>query len=107
MALLYRLSSDMNPLHADPAAACAAGFARPILHGLGTYGVACHAILKSCCDYRPERLHSLQTRFSAPVFPGETIRTEIWREGAQVLFQSRVLERDKIVLSNGSADIDG
>jgi len=105
MALLYRLSSDMNPLHADPAVACAAGFARPILHGLGTYGVACHAILKSCCDYRPERLQSLQTRFSAPVFPGETIRTEIWREEGRALFRSRVLERDQIVLSNGSADI--
>lgn len=115
MALLYRLSGDMNPLHADPEAAKAAGFPRPILHGLGTYGVACHAILKMCCDYRPERLQSLETRFSAPVFPGETIRTEIWRanedsEGGQggskrVYFQSRAVERDKIVLSNGIADI--
>ncbi|MDY7579750.1 MaoC/PaaZ C-terminal domain-containing protein [Herbaspirillum sp. RTI4] len=105
MALLYRLSSDMNPLHADPATAIAAGFPRPILHGMGTYGVTCHAILKTCCAYRPERLQSLQARFSSPVFPGETIRTEIWRDGGRAYFQSRVVERDKVVLSNGVADI--
>jgi acyl dehydratase len=105
MALLYRLMGDMNPLHVDPEVARAAGFARPILHGLGTYGVACHALLKTCCNYQPERLQSLGARFSAPVFPGETIRTEIWREGSRVHFQSRVTERDKIVLSAGVAEI--
>ncbi|WP_034301484.1 MaoC/PaaZ C-terminal domain-containing protein [Herbaspirillum sp. RV1423] len=104
-ALIYRLSADRNPLHADPETARQAGFPAPILHGLATYGVACHALLRACCDYRPERLRSLATRFSAPVFPGETIRTEIWRDGGHVRFQSRVLERAKLVLSNGSAQV--
>jgi len=105
MALLYRLSGDMNPLHADPDVARAAGFARPILHGLGTYGVVCHAILRACCNYQPERLQSLGVRFSAPVFPGETIRTEIWREGDEVHFQAHVVERATLVLTNGVAQI--
>ena len=104
-ALIYRLCADLNPLHADPAVAKAAGFERPILHGLATYGVAGHAILKTCCDYDPARLKSLGLRFSSPVFPGETIRTEIWREGSKVQFQARVLERDKIVLSHGIAEV--
>lgn len=104
-ALIYRLCADLNPLHADPAVARAAGFERPILHGLASYGVAGHAILKTCCDYDPSRLKSLGLRFASPVYPGETIRTEIWREGARVQFQARVVERDKIVLSHGVADV--
>lgn len=70
-ALLYRLSADLNPLHADPQVAGAAGFQRPILHGLATYGVACHAILKSCCDYRPERLRALSARFASRYTPAK------------------------------------
>ena len=81
MALIYRLSGDYNPLHAEPAAAKAAGFDRPILHGLGTFGVSGHALLKTMCGYDPARLKSFSCRFSAPVFPGETIRTEMWRDG--------------------------
>jgi acyl dehydratase len=104
-ALIYRLSGDMNPLHADPEIAAAAGFPRPILHGLCTFGVAGHALLKSCCNYRPERLSSMRVRFSAPAFPGETIRTEIWREGATISFRARVVERDVIVLNNGRAEL--
>jgi acyl dehydratase len=104
-ALLYRLSGDLNPLHADPAVAEAAGFPRPILHGLATFGVGGHAILRTCCDYDPSRLRSLFTRFSAPVFPGETIRAEMWRRDGTVLFRARVLERDTVVLSSGSAEI--
>jgi acyl dehydratase len=77
--LLYRLNGDFNPLHADPAVARAAGFDRPILHGLCTLGIAGHALLRTCCGYDPARLRSLSLRFSAPVFPGETIRTEMWR----------------------------
>jgi acyl dehydratase len=105
MALIYRLSGDSNPLHADPAAAQAAGFARPILHGLATFGVAGHAILKTCCDYDAARLKMINARFSAPVFPGETIRTEIWRRDTQLLFRARVLDRDLVVLNHGSARI--
>jgi acyl dehydratase len=104
-ALIYRLCADPNPLHAEPAVAWAAGFSRPILHGLCTFGVAGHAILRTCCNYEPERLSGLSVRFSAPVYPGETIRTEMWRRGATVLFRSRVIERDMMVLSNGVAVI--
>ena len=92
MALIYRLSGDYNPLHAEPAAAKAAGFDRPILHGLGTFGVSGHALLKTMCGYDPARLKSFSCRFSAPVFPGETIRTEMWRDGPVVSFRARVVE---------------
>ncbi len=106
-ALLYRLSGDPNPLHASPRLAAESGFAAPILHGLCTLGVAGHAILKRCCGYAPERLESLALRFSAPVYPGETIRTEIWRDGETVSFRARALERDVVVLNNGKAVVAG
>jgi len=104
-ALIYRLSGDPNPLHASPSVAKAAGFERPILHGLCTWGVAGHAILKSCCGYDPAQLRSMALRFSAPVYPGDTIRTEMWRDGGVVSFRARALERDVVVLNNGRADI--
>ncbi len=97
-ALLYRLNGDDNPLHADPGVAARAGFPRPILHGLCTLGVVTHALLRALCDYDPARLGALDLRFSAPVYPGETIRTEIWRDGG---FRARVLERDVVVVNNG------
>jgi acyl dehydratase len=105
MALIYRWNADMNPLHADPAIAKAAGFPRPILHGLATFGVAGHAILKEMCGYDPARFKSIAVRFSAPVYPGETIRTEMWRDGPIVSFRARVVERDVIALNNGRAEI--
>ena len=104
-ALIYRLSGDYNPLHAEPAFAARAGFERPILHGLCSFGVSAHALLRTWCDYAPERLKSLQVRFSAPVFPGETIRTEMWRDGGVVSFRARAVERDVIVINNGRAEI--
>ena len=104
-ALIYRLCADPNPLHADPSVAKAAGFPRPILHGLCTYGVAGHAVLKMFCGYDPAKLTALSVRFSAPVFPGETIRTEMWRKNDTVLFRSRVLERNIVVLNNCVATI--
>lgn len=106
-ALIYRLSGDTNPLHADPEIAAQAGFPRPILHGLGTYGVAGRAILRACCNNDPARLKTLNVRFSAPVFPGETIRTEIWQDGTTVSFRCRVVERDAMVLNNGLAMLAG
>jgi acyl dehydratase len=105
MALIYRWNADMNPLHADPAIAKAAGFPRPILHGLGTFGVAGHAILREMCGYDPARFKSIAVRFSSPVYPGETIRTEMWRDGAIVSFRARVVERDVVALNNGRAEI--
>ena len=106
-ALIYRLSGDYNPLHADPKVAQAAGFKAPILHGLCTLGVAAHAILKVQCGYDPARFRSLALRFSAPVYPGETIRTEMWREDGVVSFRARVVERDVVVLNNGRAEVAG
>ena len=104
-ALIYRLSGDYNPLHSDPDVAAKAGFPRPILHGLATYGVAGHAILKSVCGYDPTRLRSLSARFTAPVFPGETFATSIWREGHVVSFETRCVERGVLAIGNGRADI--
>lgn len=98
-ALIYRLNGDLNPLHSDPAVAAKAGFPRPILHGLCTFGVVCHALVRALCGYDPARLKAMDVRFSAPVFPGETIVTEIWRaEGA---FRAKVAERDVVVVNNG------
>ncbi|MET0540987.1 MAG: MaoC/PaaZ C-terminal domain-containing protein, partial [Variovorax sp.] len=104
-ALLYRLCSDLNPLHADPAVARAAGFKQPILHGLASFGVAGHAILRTCCGYDAARLTSIGLRFASPMYPGETLRTEIWRDGERVQFRARSLERDVVVLSHGTATL--
>ena len=104
-ALIYRLSGDVNPLHAEPTFAREAGYPRPILHGLATFGVAGHALLKTLCNYDPARLTAMAGRFSAPVFPGETIRTEIWRDGDVVSFRARALERDVVAINNGRAAI--
>jgi len=106
-ALIYRLSGDYNPIHADPEAAAKAGFEAPILHGLCTLGVATRAILSTFESGSPERLKSLFVRFSRPVFPGETIRTEFFATGREVRFRSRAVERDVIVLDRGSAVFAG
>ena len=104
-ALIYRLSGDDNPLHADPAVARAAGFARPILHGLCTMGIACHAVLRTLLGYDPAAVRGMRVRFTAPALPGETIRTEIWQDGAVVSFRSTALERGAVVLDAGRLDL--
>jgi acyl dehydratase len=104
-ALLYRLNGDRNPLHADPAAALQAGFERPILHGLCTYGVIGYLLVRTVCNHDPSRLLSLGARFSSPVFPGETIRLEAIRRSDEVHFQATVPERNVVVLSQGYARI--
>jgi acyl dehydratase len=85
--------------------AAAGGFKAPILHGLCTLGVAGHAVLRCCCGYDPARLKSLKLRFSSPVYPGETIRTEIWQDSSVVSFRATAVERGAVVLNNGRAEI--
>lgn len=104
-ALLYRLSGDRNPLHSDPKIAKMAGFPRPILHGLCSYGTACRAVLKTICKYDHTMITGFDVRFSAPVFPGETIVTEMWKDGNVVSFRSKVKERDIVVLNNGKCTL--
>lgn len=100
-ALLYRLTGDRNPLHASPAFAARAGFAAPILHGLCTYGIACKEILASLCGYDPAAIESYDARFTAPVLPGEQLRTEIWVEGSDVFFISSIEACGTVVLNHG------
>ena len=100
-ALLYRLTGDRNPLHADPEFARRAGFPAPILHGLCTYAIACRAVLASVCDYDPMRIAQFDVRFTSPVYPGDRIETDIWRDGNLVAFRCRVPERNVVVLNNG------
>lgn len=99
-ALLFRLLGDRNPLHADPEVARAAGFARPILHGACTFGIACATLLRRAGD--PTRLAA---RFAGPLYPGETLRFAFWRDGSRLLFQARAAERDAVVLDNGLAEL--
>jgi acyl dehydratase len=106
LALIYRLSGDTNPLHIDPAVATGAGFKAPILHGLATYGVVGRALLAGVAGNDSARLTRMDCRFSSPVYPGETIVTDIWDEGeGRYGFRSRVAQRDVVVLNNGYAEI--
>lgn len=101
-ALIYRLSGDHNPLHVDPREAQTAGFERPILHGLCTFGMAGHAALRVLCDYQPARLKKLQARFTAPFYPGDTLRTAFWKYGnGSAGFQCYSVERGLMVINNG------
>jgi acyl dehydratase len=102
-ALFYRLNGDLNPLHSDPDLARQVGFERPILHGLCTMGVVSHALMRALGHYRPETMRAVSLRFSKPVYPGETIRTEIWRGGS---FRARSVERDVVVVDCGFARFD-
>jgi len=105
-ALLYRLCGDLNPLHVDPQVAARAGFARPILHGLATFGHACRGLVRACCQGDPRLLKGMRARLSAPVFPGETLRLQAWRLGPlEIAFECRVVERDVLVLSHGRASL--
>ena len=100
-ALIYRLSGDRNPLHSDPAIATAAGFPRPILHGLCTYGITCRAVLQTYADYDPAKIKSHAVRFSSPVYPGETITVDMWKDGDTVSFEARVKSRVVTVIKIG------
>lgn len=89
-ALIYRLSGDYNPFHVDPVMAKQGGFERPILHGRCTFGIAGRAIVQAFCGGDERRLTKMEASFSSPVLPGETIRTELWREGEAVQFRCSV-----------------
>ena len=94
-ALVYRLSGDMNPLHADPAFAKMAGFDQPILHGLASYGVVCKAVIDGVLDGDPAAVQSYSVRFAGSLCPGETIETSVWREGNQLILQAVCVERER------------
>jgi len=103
-ALLYRLSGDYNPLHADPEFAAQAGFDRPILHGLCTYGYAGRAIVREACGGDPDKLGTFRGQFSNPVFPGDTLIIRGWNEGERVVFGVTTEQRpDEPCLSNAYA----
>lgn len=104
-ALIFRLSGDFNPLHADPAYARRAGFDAPILHGRCTYGIACHAILKTICDYDFTLIAGFDVRFSSPVYPGDVVTTEMWQDRNIVSFRCRVKARDVTVIDNGKCTL--
>lgn len=104
-ALIYRLSGDLNPLHADPMVAAAAGFERPILHGMALMGVAAHAVLRTVLHYDDARFAGMRVRFTAPAWPGDTLRTEMWVRDAVVSLRTTALERGVVVLNNSRVDL--
>jgi len=106
-ALLYRLSGDWNPLHADPDMAQAFGFERPILHGLCTFGYAGRRVLeKYAPDGNPDFFKSIRVRFTDNVYPGDTLITEMWKDSDQrIVFQCKVKERDTVVISNAAIEL--
>lgn len=104
-ALLFRLSGDLNPLHADPLVARDAGFESPLLHGRCTYGIACHAILKTVCDYDFTLISGFDVRFSAPVYPGDVVTTEMWQDRNIVSFRCKVNSRQSVVINNGKCTL--
>lgn len=104
-ALIYRLSGDKNPLHADPQFAQMGGFDKPILHGLSTFGVVCKAVVDSVLDGDVTKVARYQVRFAGVVFPGETIVTSVWRDGGRLLVAAKTKERDSLVLSHAAIEL--
>ena len=104
-ALIYRLSGDKNPLHADPQFAAMGGFDKPILHGLSSFGVICKAVVDSALEGDVTRVARYQVRFAGVVFPGETIVTSLWREAGRLLIAAKTKERDTPVLSNAAIEL--
>lgn len=105
-AAVYRLSGDRNPLHVDPVFAREAGFARPILHGLCSWGMVAGQLVREVCHGNAASLTHFEARFTAPVFPGETLRTELWVDADVVSFRTRASERDTLVLDHGKAIVN-
>lgn len=104
-ALLYRLSGDWNPLHADPEFAKAFGFPKPILHGLCTFGYVGRHVIRQFADGDPRRFKSIRVRFADSVFPGETLRTEMWKDGDRITVRCTAVERNQVVISNAAVEL--
>ena len=100
-ALVYRLCGDRNPLHSDPEFAKKAGFPKPILHGMCTYGITCRGVLQTYADYDPSAFKQHVARFSSPVFPGEIVTMELWKDGNVVSFEAKVKARGVTVIKSG------
>jgi acyl dehydratase len=100
-ALVYRLCGDRNPLHSDPEFAKRAGFPRPILHGMCTYGITCRGVLQTYADYDAGAFKQHVARFSSPVYPGETVTMDMWKDGSVISFEAKVKSRNVTVIRNG------
>lgn len=101
-ALIYRLSGDKNPLHADPEFAKMAGFDTPIIHGLCSFGVVCKAIVDDVLDGDTSRVSRYQVRFRGVGYPGETYLTSYWKDGDRIVIEAKSKERDEVVISNAA-----
>ena len=100
-ALVYRLCGDRNPLHSDPEFAKRAGFPAPILHGMCTYGITCRGVLQTYADYDAGAFRQHVARFSSPVYPGETVTMDLWKDGNVISFEAKVKSRNVAVIKSG------
>ncbi|CAI2377747.1 unnamed protein product [Moneuplotes crassus] len=104
LASLYRICGDLNPLHMIPSAAKSVGFDKPILHGLCTYGILSRAVYKTYCQEDPTLIKSVSARFCSHVFPGETIKIDLYKEANSVFFSASTKERG-LVVCTGVVDL--